>query len=354
MKKGIIFVPFMTGKGGTETVIHNLFRAFTNDDDFSLKVFSIGGSDDYGWTQGVNIKTQTISSHRIIRTLYYATFLPIKIYHTLLKENPDFVISTNPVMWYFAKKSLLFMKKDTPVIAWYHYSLKQKPIKQFLLKSADFFLAISTGIKKQLIDLGIDNQNIFLVYNPIDSNHIIIPRPTDIPHFIYLGRVDLDGQKNVRELIDGLSDVRGMWLLDIYGDDKNADSVKKYIIEKNIEKHINWKGFVSNPWDSIANATCLLLTSKYEGLPMVLCEAISHGIFCISSDIETGPSDIINNYNGKLYPSGDIKQLTSILQNIVDEPQKLPKQSTIISTSNKFSLLNYHKYFHQALDLITK
>lgn len=354
MKKGIIFVPFMTGKGGTETVIHNLFKAFANDDQFSLKVYSIGGSDDYGWTEGVNVKSQSISKHRTIRTLYYATLLPTKIHQVIAKEQPDFVISTNPIMWYLAKKSLLFMKKSTPVIAWYHYSLSQKPIKQFLLKSADFFLAISTGIKRQLMDLGINEHKIFLVYNPIDSNYAIIPRPSDGTHFIYLGRVNLDGQKNVRELIDGLSGVKGRWLLDIYGDDKKADPVKKYIAEKGIENHVNWKGFVNDPWNSITSATSLVLTSKYEGLPMVLCEAISHGIFCVSSDIETGPSDIINNYNGKLYPSGDIKQLTSILQNIVDEPQKLPKQSTIISTSNKFSLLNYHKYFHQALDLITK
>ena len=86
---------------------------------------------------------------------------------------------------------------------------------------------------------------------------------------------------------------------------------------------------------------------------MVLCEAISHGIYCISSDIETGPNDIIKNgINGKLYNPHDISQLTNDLQDVIYHPNNLPNQKQIINSSQKFSIDNYGKYFTNALNNI--
>ncbi|WP_225816418.1 glycosyltransferase [Photorhabdus antumapuensis] len=56
-----------------------------------------------------------------------------------------------------------------------------------------------------------------------------------------------------------------------------------------------------------------------EGFGMVLAEAISYGIYCISSDCQCGPNDIINNLNGELYKSGNILELSKKLQLIIDE-----------------------------------
>ena len=52
MQKGILIVPFMTGYGGTETVIKNLFRSHQKRPNYELKVYSIGGSVDYEWEIG--------------------------------------------------------------------------------------------------------------------------------------------------------------------------------------------------------------------------------------------------------------------------------------------------------------
>ncbi|MDE9571749.1 glycosyltransferase, partial [Xenorhabdus bovienii] len=83
--------------------------------------------------------------------------------------------------------------------------------------------------------------------------------------------------------------------------------------------NIFWHGWVKEPWsfvqESIVEVSSLLLTSKNEGFPMVLGEAISYGIYCISSDCQTGTTDIIKKYrNGELYPVGDVKELAHILQ----------------------------------------
>lgn len=353
MKKGILFVPFMTGWGGTETVIHNLFEAINrfNDQHFLLTVYSLGGSIDYNWAKDVNINVQKINKKRKIRTIYYATILPFKMWQIINKEKPDFIISTNPIMWTLAK--LCTFTQKTPIIAWYHYSLRQKPVNYFLLHSADYFLAISSGIRNELITKGIPSGKIYLILNPISSNSSLIPQIRKPAHFIYLGRADLDGQKNMHELLNALDNLKGNWLLDIYGSEKDSKPVKDYAARLNISKHLIWHGFVNKPWNNIQQATALILTSKYEGLPMVLCEAISHGVYCVSANMPTGPDDIINSQNGKLYQLGNVKELTGILQSIIDDVP-LPSPKSIYKTSSKFFLSNYLKRFDKAIDSITK
>uniref|UniRef100_UPI0035CF0969 glycosyltransferase n=1 Tax=Bartonella sp. CL63NXGY TaxID=3243538 RepID=UPI0035CF0969 len=225
MYKGIIFVPFMTGKGGTETVIHNLFKAFDKN-KIDMTVYSIGGSEDYEWTNGVKVKTQFISNNRKLRTLYYLTCLPFKIKKIIKDQQPDFVISTNPVMWLLDKRSIKSLHLNVPVIAWYHYSLSEKPIKPLFLQSADYFLAISSGIKNQLSQLNFPTNKVKLIFNPVDSDYKPISRPQRSIKFIYLGRIDYDKQKNVSELIKACQDLRGNWTLELYGDEAKGQRVK--------------------------------------------------------------------------------------------------------------------------------
>lgn len=356
MKKGLLFVPFMTGMGGKETVIHNLFTAINHQQklNYSLKVFSIGGSFDYSWSKEVPISVTEISKKRIWRTAYYASVLPFKMYQIIKDEHPDFIISVNPVMWTIASYIVKLLKYKTSIISWYHYSLSHKPINKFLLKSADYYLAISTGIKKELIKRGINSKKIFLVLNPIISDQQLIPQSKGQKHFIYLGRLMLDGQKNLRELLTSLGKVNGNWILDIFGDPTNKQEVMDFAKKMKIENKIVLHGFVSNPWKYISNATALILTSKYEGLPMVLCEAISHGVYVISANMPTGPDDIVNKQNGQLYSPGDNEALSKILQNIVDNKLHIPEPRLIQTTAKKFSPDAYLVRFSDAINEIVQ
>lgn len=353
MKKGIIFVPFMTGYGGTETVIHNLLYGEQKllKPDYRLTVYSLGGSFNYDWAKGLDVRVKWISKHRLLRTLYYLICLPFVELKTIRRQRPDFIISTNPVMWYLAYISKKLLKRSIPVIAWYHYSLSNKPIKPLFLKHSDAFLAISSGISRQLIKTGYDSNQIFMVLNPVVGTQNLIPRPHNSTHFVYVGRLMLDGQKNLRELFNALKSVKGDWVLDLYGSVQDQDELQTYIEKCGIKDHLKFHGFVSDPWSNIKHATCLIMTSKYEGLPMVLCEAIKHGIYCISSDIETGPEDIINEDNGQLYQAGNEEQLSEILNEIVNGKQ-LPSNEVIQASAQKFDLTAYIQRFNTAIKKI--
>lgn len=349
-KSGLLFVPFMTGKGGTERVIQNLYQemALRNDLSFQLKLISIGGSDDYDWATNIPKKIINVGKTRIARTIFYATCLPALIFFLILKNRTSFIVSTNPVMWAVSKMSCKILHRKTKVIAWYHYSLLQKPIQKSILDSADAYLAISSGIEQQIVDAGIDRDDIYLIFNPVNTSGKIIERPAGDTKFLYIGRMDLDGQKNLRELFMGLSKVSGKWSLETYGDDTYRKELTDLAKTLNIDKNIVFNGFKNDLWDKVEQTSALVLTSKFEGLPMVLCEAISHGIYCISSDIDTGPSDIINSDNGRLYQSGNLQELAGDLQYVIDSDD-LPDGEDIKKTAEKFNPRNYLNRFEEAI-----
>lgn len=127
------------------------------------------------------------------------------------------------------------------------------------------------------------------------------------------------------------------WSLDLFGvDEKDNEDIVRDVKEKGISDRVTYRGWVEDPWKNVSNPSALLLTSKYEGLGLVLAEAISYGVPVISSNIETGPDDIVvDNVNGFLYESGNIEDLKRKLLNFIKNPSLL-SQNNIENTINEF------------------
>jgi len=340
MKKVLILTPFMSGSGGTETVMTNFFEAYKQLDEksFDIKLINIGGTNHEEWLKGINYQLVNLpfKNNKKLLSLEYALFLPLIMLKLLKQEKPDIVVSTNPVIWIIAKYWRKYYNSKAKIIAWYHYSLSKKPLSKRALESADYFWAISGGIKQQLKRQGISDEKISLIYNPINTNDYLVKRSQDSTiTFVYVGRLMLHGQKNLKDLFDALAKVTGNWKLEVFGDGIELSLLKDYVNNLGIQDKIVWHGFNKQPWKSLKNGDALVMTSKYEGLPMVLAEAASYGMFMISSDIETGPADIIKDgENGYLYQDGNILQLATQLQQIVDG-ESLPSQH-MIQDSVKF------------------
>ena len=242
---------------------------------------------------------------------------------------------------------------NTKIVSWYHYSLKRKPVKTLFLKAADYYLAISNSIKEELIQNGVDKSRIYTIYNPIITNGKVIKRPISKTRFIYLGRLDLNGQKNLQDLIDACSLLKGEWSLELYGDETNAEVIKKYAQQKSIKDSFTFHGFVNEPWDKINEASALVLCSKFEGYPMVIAEAMSHGVFCIASDID-GSNELINDHNGKMYQLGHTKELAKYMQRVINNPSGLPAQREIQQSVNKLLPQRYIARFNDSIREILK
>lgn len=323
MKTIKIVTPFLSGFGGTEQVIHTLLRNVSKKDvsqeHFLFKLVLLGGTLDTNWTKETDTKIFGLKLPKALRKVEYLFRLPYWCY-TLLQESNDVLICTNPYIWTILWLFKTIQRKKVLIVAWYHFSLVQKPVNTLLLRSSDKYLAISSGIKRELIKRGVSQKDIGLVFNPVNttSPHSLIDSPKkDFLDLVYIGRFDYSGQKNVSEMFLALSNVKTAYRLRIYGQGKDQEKLESLAKRLSITGKISFKGFSTDVWSEIKHADALLLSSKFEGLPLVLIESIAHGVPVISSNCPTGPEDIVQeSKNGFLYGMGEIDQFAECIANI--------------------------------------
>jgi UDP-D-galactose:(glucosyl)LPS alpha-1,6-D-galactosyltransferase len=322
-----------SGKGGMETVISHIICEL-NRLGHVTELFLLGGSFDQSWLSGVPSRiVGKVQDKKFIRYAKYIFVLP----NVLRRFRPDLIVGADERAVWTATMLKRMLRSKAPVASWMHFAITH--INYNLLKNADFHLAINTENVQQLIDLHVSKpEKVYLVHNPVKLTDVTIPTPQDIAHFIYIGRLMYDGQKRVNDFINALSKVKGNWKATIMGDGADKERLQVLAETLGVHNHIQWIGWQKNPWSEITSASVLVLTSEFEGLGMVLLEAMSHGIACVSSDCKTGPMDIVKEgINGWFYPVKDIVKLTSILQRIADAPHTLPHAQDIKNTIEHFS-----------------
>lgn len=337
------------GRGGTETVLVKVLNHFAKENN-EVKLILSNSPADQSWLdeldESISIK-KPISGNKIVKATYFS-----KIFILADKDEVFILLSANLIK--FAKKVQRIFHKKNKIISWIHFSLfEQEMFNPFNIKYADYHLAISSVIRKQLISLGIPQDKIYLVLNPIKKNVKFSDKKIEndqLKHFIFVGRVTLDGQKNLRELFNAFSLIESEKIvLDVFGSGKDVVKCKAYCEKKGIKNRIVWHGWVSNVWETIDfKPIALILSSKFEGLPMVAIEAMSRGISVISSNFK-GVNDVVNTDNGWQYKLGNSKELAT---KIIDAVEHSKNPDTVMASINKFYEPTYFKNFDEVLKKI--
>lgn len=142
---------------------------------------------------------------------------------------------------------------------------------------------------------------------------------------VVLGVGRLDGQKGFDWLIDAFAEVaqgHPQWDLVIVGDGPQAASLRSQIDHAGLAQRVFLPGRVGNVSDWYARADLYVLSSRYEGFPNTLIEAMAQGLPVISFDCDTGPADLVRQHvDGILVKTGDVQELAFALQKLMDEPQ---------------------------------
>ncbi|ANK62509.1 hypothetical protein AYR56_10130 [Loigolactobacillus backii] len=350
MKRLLILTGPMEGHGGEETAIIKFISELRSKYVFDLYVSEMNDEDD--WLQNIlplirNLRTNSDIGQlkKYLRTVSF-----------LVNTDVDAIITLTPRLVFIASLIKKTFRKKYIIISWIQFSITNKfnQKTQNLLKQANFHLAISSGIKEQLVQIGIDEKSVFTIYNPVERMlKLITSTVYSYTRFVYIARIQFQKEKNLQDLLTACSLLKGNWQLDIYGFDasKNHEETKKcleYAKHLEITKHINWVGWKDSPWDEITNADALVLTSNSEGFGMVLCEAISRGLPVISSNCPTGPADIVNNDNGFLYEMKNVKQLAKYMQGFINSEYKfIPNE-----VKNSIEPLYMDNYINRVNDIL--
>ena len=79
----------------------------------------------------------------------------------------------------------------------------------------------------------------------------------------------------------------------ILGDGEERTRLEELVQELGLRDHVKMLGYVENPWAYMSKADVFVLSSKWEGLPTVLVEALALGVRVVSTDCEYGPGELL-------------------------------------------------------------
>lgn len=147
------------------------------------------------------------------------------------------------------------------------------------------------------------------------------------------------------------------WKLEIVGDGELRSDLLRRIVEKRLEGKVILKKVQADEMKEIyANASIFILSSRYEGLPMVLLEAQAAGLPVVAFACKCGPRDIIEDgVNGFLVDEGDIDKLAKrMLYLMKHETIRKRMGESAYSNSERYAetviMKQWEKLFYEVLE----
>jgi glycosyltransferase involved in cell wall biosynthesis len=150
------------------------------------------------------------------------------------------------------------------------------------------------------------------------------PLTLDAPVILGAGR--LRPQKGFDRLIRAFAPVAAAhpeWRLRVFGEGRQRAALLELVAEHGLEDQVALPGRAHDLGAEMERASIFALSSRFEGLPMVLVEAMSTGLAIASFDCRTGPREVLDDgRTGLLVPDGDEEALTRALLELVEDPER--------------------------------
>ncbi len=160
------------------------------------------------------------------------------------------------------------------------------------------------------------------IYNPLSfvSEEV---SPLTCKRCIAAGR--LESQKNFNDLITAWKTVDSRhpdWTLGIYGDGSQKEALRRRIDSEGLTGKVILEGNTDDIRTEMLGSSCLVLSSRFEGFPMILLEALTTGLPIVSYDCPKGPSEIVTiGANGFLAKVGDTATLAQGICSIINSKE---------------------------------
>lgn len=202
-----------------------------------------------------------------------------------------------------------------------------------MYRRANTIGSVSKGVRATLAEVArIPESRITVLNNPVlvpDADKI--PKAEDVVPWIanrdspyVLGVGSLAYEKNFGLLIEAFARLRANRdvRLIIAGEGPERANLEQAADETGFGHDILIAGYITNPFALMRDASVLALTSRWEGLPTVLIEAMALGTSVVATDCPSGPAEILlDGALGSLVPQGDIHALVAALEDALQNPQ---------------------------------
>lgn len=214
---------------------------------------------------------------------------------------------------------------------------------------ADFRIVVSADAADDLAALsGIPRDRFEVIYNPILTPATIATNPEveqlwgdADQRIITVG--SMKEQKNQALLLRAFAQLRGhpKAKLMILGEGQLRPMLEGLAKELGVADRVRMPGFAIDPWPYLASADLFVLSSDYEGFPLVLAEAMHAGLRVVSTDCVSGPREMLDGGRyGQLVPCGDATALAVAIEQALVTPAKpehMRERADAMTGASKFA-----------------
>ena len=357
--KLLYIVPKIKNGGGVARVLSLKANYFIEHFGYEVHILSQNEEKDSFF---YNFNSKIVFHNMILKGNVLSFFKAFKkqINQKISDIKPDIILVADNGLKAFIIP--LIVKTKTPIVFECHGSkfIEESKTTNFLSKSVQ-------KLKYRFKDFSANKFTKFVALSDESlrewnvSNGIVIPNPswiqTEITSTLKHKKVIAIARNSYEKGLDRLlliwkeiGQKYPDWTLDIYTDD--IDLLEKQALDLEIESGINYLYFVKNIEEKYLKSSIYAMTSRTEGFPMVLLEAMSLGLPCIAYDCPIGPRTIITNAeNGFLIPDDNIEMYIDKLSFLIEnEEVRLKFGKDAKETSANFSLDKIMEKWKQVLE----
>lgn len=301
----------------------------------------------------------------------YKCIIPISNYIKSFKPNILFsiIFNCNIVAMLSAfishhKCYKIISERQSTLISLKDYNIFNRQLIKFLSFITFYYsnniISVSDGVKSDLEKLfpplknkintihnGFDIQEIKLLSKE-SANSIEFNNSLKSNKKILLACGRLADQKGFISLINASHILKNKlnFHLFIIGEGPQRNKLESLIKKKDLDKNISLLGKVENPFSFMAKCDLFILSSKSEGLPGVLIQALICKANIISTDCKHGPKEILKNgLYGRLVKVGDFKELAEGILKQIKDPINYNSSDIENTYSIDYALSKYKKIF---------
>lgn len=349
----------ITRSGGTENVSIIIANALVETSSFDICFISLFEEmDEPFFDIDPRIERYTVYSVPTHGIQHYLDTVG-KLKRLVTRHGIDVLVDIDGILDMYS----LPVKRFTgvKVVSWEHFNYNQNPgvpyrklTRRWAARRADAIVTLTKADKRLYEEHLRLRCPVIAIPNPMRKPE---PEPMyDTESRIIISSGRLTYQKGFDMLVDVAVQVlpnHPDWQWWILGEGEDRPMLEQKIAKAGIGNQLILKGRVDDMDGYYRKAAVFVMTSRFEGLPMVLLEAKAYHLPIVSFDCETGPAEVVQDgVNGDLSPLGQIDRMAQLVNRAIDEPERRGRYSEhAMVTASTFDLGNIIKQWKSLIEM---
>ena len=332
--KVVLFIPTV-GTGGAERVI-SLMANYWAEKGHDITVLSLDHSSSKPFfSLHKNVRYHPLGLMKedkgYLGKIRRTIFQVITTRKWINNTEPDVVIAQLDIAIFLAMTSTIF--SNVKAIVYEGNNPYLNVTNKYLQKLNNFIYRFTDHLVLQTQQIATTfpehlQNKISVIYNPVTTPPAQLKQEDYLQNLqrkkiISIGR--LEHQKGYDVLVRAFHlflQHHPNWHLEILGEGREREALEKLCKERGIADRVLLPGNVKQPYNRLIESSMFVLSSRFEGLPNVLLEAMSVGMPVIATRCKFGPEEMVHHReNGLLVPVEDAEALANALEILADDSE---------------------------------